>query len=397
MFSTLGNINFLSAFLGLSAVAAVGLSAQKQVNVTRRGVLLGMALIQLLVVWETGSIQGVMMFFAGCYVLLFTYLVSERKPNFLIVSYAILGCASLILVVLGLINKGILARLIYQPSVVFRGDYMHAGWQMTVDHPLIGVGMDAYGDWYRESRGEISTLRDNPDRIANTAHNIFLDVSSNGGIPLLICYLLILSLVVYSCVRFLKRNIGYDPIFATLFSLWIAYQVQATISINQIGVGVWGWILSGSLIAYEIASRDNDGPNRKNSWQGRKRSGLMLSAPKSLLLLTFALAGFLLNFLPLRADMAYRSALKAGSIDKALKASEMLGATSWHATMVLDSAVKQNNAEVAKVVVNRMVNKYPREFYGWRILAISNFATVEERNKAIQVLKRLDPFNPMLG
>jgi hypothetical protein len=122
----------------------------------------------------------------------------------------------------------------------------------------------------------------------------------------------------------------------------------------------------------------------------------MLSAPKALLVLLFALLGFMLNLLPLRADMSFRSALKTGSIDQALHASELIGATSWHATMVLDSAVKENNADVAKRVISRMTTKYPREFYGWRILAISTFATIEERDRAIRELRKLDPFNPML-
>jgi O-antigen ligase len=396
MFSTLGNINFLSAFLGLSSVAVVGLATLDHLGALKRTTFLSLALIQMIVVWETGSIQGIMMFFAGGYVLLLLYFISTRKIVRALIPYCVFGLASLTLVILGLLNKGILARILFQPSVVFRGDYMHAGLQMTLDHPLNGVGMDAYGDWYRESRGEISTLRDNPDRIANTAHNIFLDISSNGGIPLLVAYLLILFTVFYHSIKFLKRNKNFDPIFSTMFSVWIAYQVQATISINQIGVGVWGWILSGSLIAYEISTREASGPTKRILVQGKKRSGLMLSAPKALLVLSFTFLGFLLNLAPLRADMAFRSALKIGSIDKALEASEMFGSSSWHGTMVLDSAVKENNADVAKRVIARMTAKYPREFYGWRILAISSFATSEEREKAIRELRKLDPFNPML-
>ena len=396
MFSTLGNINFLSAFLGLSSVAAVGLATQHRLSVMKRATFVSLSLIQMMVVWETGSIQGLMMFFSGSYVLLFIYLIMNRKKLKVVVPYFIFGLASLSFVILGLMNKGLLARVIYQPSVVFRGDYMHAGLAMTLDHPLIGVGMDGYGDWYRESRGEISTLRDNPDRVANTAHNIFLDISSNGGIPLLICYLLIFSTVLYHSLKYLKRNDKFDPIFSTMFSVWIAYQIQATISINQIGVGVWGWILSGSIIAYEITTRESSALSKKILIQGRRRSGLMLSAPKALLVLLFALLGFMLNLLPLRADMSFRSALKTGSIDQALHASELIGATSWHATMVLDSAVKENNADVAKSVISRMTTKYPREFYGWRILAISTFATIEERDRAIRELRKLDPFNPML-
>lgn len=397
MFSTLGNINFLSAFLGLSGIACIGLATQVDLRFWQRASLILVTLIQMLVIWETGSIQGLMIFFAGIYVLFLLFLTSKKNLYKFLPLYLLSGFISTLLVILGLLNKGVLARLVYQPSVIFRGDYMHAGWQMTLDHPFNGVGMDAYGDWYRASRGEISTLRDNPDRIANTAHNIFLDISSNGGIPLLASYLFILGTVIYHSIKFFKRTRIFDPIFAILFSVWIAYQIQAMISINQIGVGVWGWVFSGSLIGYEISTRDLAGSTKKISAQARKRSGLMLSAQTSLLVTFFALLGFLMNLLPMRADIAYRSALKVGSIEKALEASEMIGATSWHSTMVLDAAVKANNVEVGKRVVSRMTKKYPREFYGWRILAVSSFASVEEIDRAVQELKKLDPFNPMLG
>jgi len=125
---------------------------------------------------------------------------------------------------------------------------MHAGWQMTLDHPLFGVGLDSYGDWYRQARGEITTLRGSADRNSNAAHSVFLDISSNGGVPLLIAYLFILGVIAVSAFRAWKKlGKNYDVVFTCLTSTWAAFHFQALISINQIGVAVWGWTIGGAF------------------------------------------------------------------------------------------------------------------------------------------------------
>ena len=119
---------------------------------------------------------------------------------------------------------------------------------MTLDHPFFGVGLDSYGDWYRSSRGLISTLRSGPERTANTAHNIFLDISSNGGLPLAISYFAIIIYAFLSGIRVLRQNSNFNPVFVSIFSSWFGYLIFSAISINQIGVGIWGWILTGCVI-----------------------------------------------------------------------------------------------------------------------------------------------------
>jgi hypothetical protein len=81
------------------------------------------------------------------------------------------------------------------------------------------------------------------------------DVFAFGGWPLFIVYLAILSLSVIAIVRVTSRTKKYDAIFVTLTTAWACYQLQSIISINQIGLAVWGWLFGGALIAYEIATR----------------------------------------------------------------------------------------------------------------------------------------------
>lgn len=115
----------------------------------------------------------------------------------------------------------------------------------------MGHGFETYGDLYTQERGIISALRTGLQRTSNSAHNIFLDIGVNGGVLLLTSYILILLLAFiksFKYVQFLKKSKQMDFVFLGLFSFWIAYLAQALISINQIGVGIWAWIITGLLL-----------------------------------------------------------------------------------------------------------------------------------------------------
>jgi hypothetical protein len=172
------------------------------------------------------------------------------------ITYGLLSVIGFFAVLFGALNKGPLASILFEDSITYRGDYWQAGWKMTVEHPLFGVGMDSYGDWYRRSRSLEATVRTTPDRISDAAHNVYLDISSNGGFPLLVVYVSLMALVVISGVKVIKRSTGFNPLFAGLFGGWVAFQAQSIISINQIGLAIWGWVISGLIIGYEINTRN---------------------------------------------------------------------------------------------------------------------------------------------
>jgi O-antigen ligase len=97
---------------------------------------------------------------------------------------------------------------------------------MSIGHPFFGVGLDSYGDWYRRERTIEATLRRGPEITSNAAHNVLLDFSSTGGFPLLIIYMILMTLVLISAFKVLKRTSGFDPMFSGLFAIWIAYQAN---------------------------------------------------------------------------------------------------------------------------------------------------------------------------
>jgi O-antigen ligase len=390
-FATLGNINFSSAFFGLASLCATVLTLAPKQRILIRLFLSALVATNLYIILETGSIQGFMIYVAGVGIVGFFLVRSFTQIRYFQFLYIALGLICFALASLALNNLGPLARFIFSETVLFRFDYWYAGWAMTVKNPVLGVGLDSYGDWYRELRGEVATLRTVPDRITNTAHNIYLDISASGGFPLIVAYLALLGYALRAALRVMRRDKSFNPYFVALFATWAAYLIQAAISINQIGVGVWGWLFTGGLIGYEIATRRGSsrplpGKSPNNSFQ--------LPASAALLGIAGFVVGFLLSFIPFNADAKFKESLQSGNPTEQLTRAKVLGATAYHMELALDAAIKANDERLAANITNELLQRYPRDFMAWRVRQALLSSTPQERALAYQRLREMDPYNP---
>ena len=394
-FGTLGNINFLSAFLGLSTICALALLSSKKYSPLIMVGLIALIIVDLSIIYYTGSIQGLMMFIAGAGIQIFIFIAKRFRSKLFNIAYLIMSSAGIFFTILGLTNRGPLAKFLFAPSIVFRSDYWHAGWEMTLKRPLFGVGLDSYGDWYRQVRGQISTLRTGPDRTANTAHNIFLDISSNGGIPLITGYLLIVLIAFYFGIKSIRSN--PTPHNIALFTSWIGFLIFSTISINQVGVGIWGWLLTGILIGkskFNKIETTNAQKNNELKFRKKKRNKSNFPASASMSGFVGLALGLLISFIPLQADAKFKTALQSGSIEKMLASVKVLGSTAFHKEMVIDVALRNNFEPQALILAREIVRQYPKDFMGWRVLAAVNGSTPQEKSEALLKLRELDPYNP---
>ena len=399
-FGTLGNINFLSAFLGMTSIGLLGFALDKGIRLQIRLSLVTLAIVDLLIIYSTGSIQGPIIFVVGFAVLLFFAILNLKKFRLLaIAGFLSVSLISFYLLIQALGNSGPLAKIIYQPSVVFRGDYIHAGWEMTTKRPIFGIGMDSYGDWYRATRGQISTLRTGPDRVANTAHNIFLDISSNGGALLGISFVALVLFTLICALKIMRSDLRNRTEFKVIFSVWTAYQIQALVSINQIGVGIWGWAFSGALIGIYYVTQESKSNVNEKSFRNRSKElrGLPMKASHALAGFLGLAVGLTLAAIPLNADVEYRAASDKANLVEMRKAMNVLGATEFHRELVLDFAMRNNLGPEVKEIAQELVQKYPRSFFGWRVLSVAAFSTDQERQRALSIVRELDPFNPDLG
>ena len=391
---TLGNPNFTSAHLGIAGLASLAILLGRGTSLVVRVVLFVNIGLSLFVISRSDSSQGLLVFALGATVVLYFKFVDGLKIS--LIKYLYWGVVSGVGVVgvLGILNKGPLASYLYQDSVTYRGDYWRAGWKMTLDNPLFGVGLDSYGDWYRFSRTEAAALRRGPDVTSNSAHNVFLDISSNGGFFLLIAYLLIIGLVIKSAVRVLRKSGGFDAVGVGLVSAWLAYLVQSIISINQLGLAIWGWVLGGAIIGYDLYKDRPDAPRAK-----RKAGKRPEQVPASVVI-TGALGlvmGFVVSIWPVTQDISFRDALESGDALKIESATDKFPGSGYYyiygAQILQENKLDDKALEMAKKAIE--IN--PRDFNAWKLLAANPKISESERAAAIAKMKELDPFNNALG
>ena len=396
----LGNPNFQSSFVGFSGVLAFAYLIQKTQKLLLRIAFLGYLLLAGYVIGATDSQQGLLVLAGGAGIV-FLIWVKNSNLSRLAIPLTIASTVGTLIAIIGMLNKGPFATILYKPSVTYRGDYWRAGWNMTLEHPISGVGLDSYGDWYRRSRTIEATLRRGPDIASNAAHNVFLDLSSNGGFPLLFIYLLLIGLVIRSIIRLVKRSSSFNAPLAGLIAMWFAYQAQSIISLNQLGLAVWGWIISGALIGFEINTRDIDKNQTDTPQKKKQKTAGQIAAskvqPKTLVsMFGLLIVGVLVGLPPLVASTQYLSALKSQDVAKVEKAAYIWPQDPARMGQIAGAfASGKLNSNELKVLLDG-TKKFPDDFLLWSLLSQSPSATPEQKAEAKAQMKRLDPYNPDL-
>jgi O-antigen ligase len=395
-FGTLGNVNFLSGFMGLGLVSVFILAFFNRFDKSNRILLLVLFISGTFVLMRSDSTQGVVGLAVGILTFLLIYSWYTHKGFFLFA--LVIYISGLISLVLGLFDKGPLREVIYQFTVLFRADYMHAGLQMLLKNPVFGIGIDSYDDWYRTERGVISAFRTSFNRTANSAHNISIDLAAGGGIPLLSSYILLIALVLLALLKGLRQGRAHDPIFMAISMSWIAYQVQASVSINQVGVGIWGWILGGALLGYSNLGIYKESSEVSAKLKKRLKSQNRSDSPNTPPALAvvsstlFLVLGFTLAFLPFKTDIDFLQATKKGSAEEMLKVIKQPTANTFMLAKASSAAFQANLPDVGKEITRNLIERYPRNLYGWLTVYERPMFFGDLKNEAFQRIKEIDPY-----
>jgi O-antigen ligase len=356
VFGFLGNPNFHSSFIAMFGVATFAHGLADGHSKKLRIAYFSTTFLCLLSVIATKSQQGLLVFGIGSVIPLIVFL-RPRINRIQLFALSILGSLFGLLAILGMLQIGPLEKLLYKESVTYRGDYWRAGWRMATENPLFGVGFDQYGDWYRRARDVEAVLRRGPEFTSNAAHNV-------------------------------------------LIAMWLAYQAQSLISINQIGLAIWGWVLSGLIIGY---SKNLGDTNPLNSSNSSKQSGRKVQIQKGgfdfqavLIGSTFGLVGAILSGPIMFNSITYMNALKSATQSRVVDAAYL---RPEEVTRMGEVAIllTQNKLEKEALDLTRdIVKKFPDSFEGWRYISQLPDSTEEEKAFARKEMKRLDPNNPDL-
>lgn len=396
---TFGNPNFISSFLGIfiSAVTSYLILGRRSLGI--KLIAFVFIFIAVLEILHTHSIQGVVVTGIGLAYNGFLFVRSNFKSSIWLISYSILVVISGVTAIAGMLQKGPLTSYLYKTSVSLRGEYWQAGINMGLRNPLTGIGMDGYGNFYRQERDAGAIILPGASVVTNAAHNVIVDFFAYGGYPLLIAYLFFLGLGLRAILLIIRRQRDFDSVFAAISVSWICYQSQSIISINQIGLAIWGWVLTGALVGYEISTRAIEDADKADLKMNTK---IKVKAKESVISSTLVagigmIFGLFIALPPYNADTTWRNALnsqKLENVEKALTPSYMTPSDSARLAQAVNLLEQSKLYDLSYKYAKYAVEFNPNYFDAWKLLYFISKSTQADKAEALSNLKRLDPLNP---
>jgi O-antigen ligase len=393
----LGNPNFQSSFAALFASSCVALILKKGLNLILRLMLICAALLSLFVIFQSRSQQGFLVFGFATSLIIFLFVIGNerfQKKHFIIPYAFITGSLGLI-VILGTLKIGPLADVLYKLSVRQRGYYWNAALEMMKSHPIFGVGIDSYGDWYFAKRSENAAFI-SPNAMSNSAHNVYLDFGANGGLLLFVIHGLFFAISLVSVIKYLKRERVFNWAYSALLGVWVGYSAQALISINQIGLAIWGWTSMGILIGVEYKSRSGvesknniRRPNKFERQTAKKLGDLSVTSYSGIA--GGILIGLLITIPAFNSDANYRKAVGSRSAEGLISA---VLKEPRNNTRIIDAAIVLANSNLldqAKDLTETVLRDNPRFYSAWELkYQLTDKSSVE----FMRVLKEMKELNP---
>ena len=404
---TLGNPDFMSAVLGITSVALLWFVIDKESQLgVRVSAVLGLG-AALLVIYYSQARQGLLAFAFGAAMLVITW-ISQRSRKLAIGA----GVATLLGVVagiFGMLQVGPLSGFLYKPSITFRGDYWRAGFAIFKSHPLIGVGPDRFGAYFRQYRDAKQVLRRGPEITSDAAHSVVIQIAATGGVFALIAYLLLIGAIIWFGVRALRSMSGRRQlIVAAIFGAWIAYQVQSFISIDNLGIAVWGWLLGGALVGlaqpefverFVVNSRKRTQTAVQNSQKRLQLIGISMAS-------LFAIISLILTGPMFGADAAMKTALTLRPASNStadlnaykvaiMRAPNMRPSEPFYEVDAARLLLQAGLITDGRTLLQKDLRMDPRDYGAWNLLALS-YEKFNKRADAIPARQRmalLDPYN----
>jgi O-antigen ligase len=403
VYSIFGNTNFYSAFFGFSFLANLGIVLNK--NFSRK--MRFFATISLLFsspLLFVVDLQGLVIISLGSVAIIYFWMHSQvvknlKNKSFLKYIYLIpLLFVSLITLILKNQNRLNRSELV---SLEDRFYFWQSAIKMTGDNPWFGVGPDSYGNWvgiYRSK--EFYSFRNELNIDAgytDNAHNLLLQISSTLGIPALLLFCLIIFFVLWR--SWIAYKVCSDKfVVFILIVIFCAYLLQSFISIEHLGLGVWGWTIGGILVNLSII---NTIPQTANQL---KQFWLYINKIKIKIIILLLVAILPIYVTVDLIQISRLSSVFSNSIlDKTFFVSKKnlnylldLAMNSNHAPFRNDIAIhlaNTGNLQQALVLAEATSEKFPREIRSWILLSkiYKNTDREKEYLDALAMLKKLEP------
>ncbi|MBW3578254.1 MAG: O-antigen ligase family protein [Actinobacteria bacterium] len=335
--STMGNANFLAAWLGIVAPLAIGGALRTPWPVGWRAAAAGAAALALVVAAATGSLQGVAVAAVGIGPVAWIGAGPRlsRRSRWAVAALVIVAAVGVVAAVAAEIGPLETVRSSAALSVSTRAGKWAAAWRMFTDHPVTGVGLAGFGDRFNLYRSAEVAARSGLLRSVDDPHAVPLALLASGGVVLAAGYLAVVGLTAWSLVRGLRTADGDDQlVLAALGGAWLGYQLQSLVSIDVPPLAALHWVLAGVIVGratrpacWTLTLPGAPAPGRRSQSRLAPRSPGMLA---SITLLAVAAGAIALT--PLRADVAAAHAVRLaarGDTQAAFAAYERASQVAW--------------------------------------------------------------------
>jgi len=264
---TLGNPNFAAAAMAVMGVIIFSSIFNSDFKLSSKIFAVILMLMLVLMIYRSNARQGLLSIALGTGFFLVVWIWGKNK-KFGIVSL-LLGFTVMIFSILGMLQFGPLQQYLYKASVSVRGYYWRAGLEMLSSHPFFGIGIDRYGSYFKQYREVDYPLNVGFQLTSSNAHNTFIQFFATGGIFLGITYLTLNLFVLYRAIVGIRNLKGNQRLYLVgILSAWISFHAQSLVSIDNIGISIWGWVLAGSIIGLSLSA---DTLERENEFYLKKK------------------------------------------------------------------------------------------------------------------------------
>jgi O-antigen ligase len=262
--TTLGNSNFSGAAMALFTIVIFGQIFITSVNKIYRFASIALVPLLIFVVIKTNARQALVILILGIFLisLLLVHRFSKLVGKLSFLVGLIIGTVALF----GTLQIGPLKEMLYKESVTIRGYYWRAGLEMFKNNPIFGVGIDNYGFFFKEYREFTYPLKYGFAITSSNAHNVFIQNFATGGILVGVLYTFLQLLILYKGISLVKSTQGDRRLISLVFlAVWLAFQAQSLISIDNIGISIWGWVFGGTIIGLSFTSNSTHGVSKRKS------------------------------------------------------------------------------------------------------------------------------------
>ena len=252
--STLGNLDFLSAWIGTTLLLVIltfrEFSLRWQFSVLY-------LLLSVFVLWKIGAKQGfldliIVGFFVGLYQIFLRFRIAEISTGAwktIATFLFLLWSEAIFLIPMGKIPfPGVSSDV----NVSIRADFWYSASHMFAQHLGFGVGPDNYGNYYEKFRS-LQSVKSTEFVLANDAHSSMLQTFATLGIFATLAFTLLILLVIYSAIDLYAatRNLRYLILLLAFFTFY----TNALISPIPLPNKAIFWLIAGFLIGESMRQK----------------------------------------------------------------------------------------------------------------------------------------------